>query len=75
MHTLQRINDNREDVRVGVFFEAAVWSGEPASLEPERHGELAWFDADSLPFDKIMPFQAEALKAIAQGKKYSKQGW
>lgn len=73
--TMQRLGRGADDVRVGVVFEATKWSGEPKSMEPERHGPIAWFDADNLPYDKIMSFQAACLKAIATGHIYSELGW
>ena len=64
-----------EDIRVGMVFEARAWSGTPKSMEPERHGPITWLDADNLPYDKIMGFQADALRAIAAGKQYIETGW
>lgn len=72
VHMLQRIKDH---VRVAVIFEASKWTGEPKSMEPDRHGPIAWFDAGNLPYDTIIPFQAEALQALASGKIYTELGW
>jgi mutator protein MutT len=69
----RRAND--DDIRVGIVFEARAWSGTPKSMEPERHGPVTWFDAEDLPFDKIMQFQADALRAIAAGSQYIETGW
>ncbi len=57
-------NEKEEYERVDLFFEATKWDGEPANMEPEKHGELAWFDAANPPYDKIMDYQAEALHNI-----------
>ena len=64
-----------DHVRVDVFFEADEWSGEPTNAEPEKHSEFTWFTADNLPYDKIMDYQAFALKHILRGQSYSELGW
>jgi 8-oxo-dGTP diphosphatase len=74
VHTTQRISTS-DDVRFGVFFEATKWSGTPKNMEPERHGELAWFETSGLPLGNIVQFQADTLKAIEQGRIYSELGW
>jgi ADP-ribose pyrophosphatase YjhB (NUDIX family) len=71
----QRQGSDPADIRVGLFFEARSWSGTPANMEPDRHGPIAWFEADDLPYDKIMHFQAEGLRAIRDGKTYIELGW
>jgi 8-oxo-dGTP diphosphatase len=64
-----------DDVRVGIFFEAAAWTGEPKSMETDRMGPIAWFDGSDLPYHKIMDFHAEGLKAITRGDIYMELGW
>lgn len=79
VHVTQRISSSDDgsiaDVRFGLFFEATKWSGTPKNMEPERHGEIVWFDADDLPLENIVQFQADTLEAISQGKIYSELGW
>lgn len=72
---MQRIGRHADDVRVGIVFEATRWDGEPQNMEPERHGSIAWFAADDLPYDKIMAFQAESMHAISRGETYHELGW
>jgi 8-oxo-dGTP diphosphatase len=74
LHTLHRVS-KPGDVRIGVLFEATTWTGQPHNREPERHGEIAWFNEDSLPYDKIIGFQAEALRSLADGNHYGELGW
>jgi 8-oxo-dGTP diphosphatase len=74
VHTLHRY-DSPTSVRVDLFLEADTWQGEPRNMEPERHGAVEWFPMSDLPFDTIMDFQAEALRAIARGETYSEFGW
>lgn len=73
--SMQRLGRSMDDVRIGLFFEATKWDGAPKNMEPERHGEPAWFDANDLPYDKIMLFQAEGMKAIERGVIYHELGW
>lgn len=72
---MQRLGRSADDVRVGMFFEATKWEGTARNMEPERHGDIAWFDAADLPYDKIMHFQAEGLKAMELGDVYCELGW
>lgn len=74
VHVTQRISTDN-DVRFGVFFEVTKWSGTPKNMEPERHGEIEWFDADKLPFADIIQCHADALAAIKAGKIYSELCW
>lgn len=74
LHTLHRLG-GPGDVRIGVLFEATTWTGEPRNMEPERHGEIAWFDEHNLPYDKIIEFQAEALRSLQAGNHYGEMGW
>lgn len=73
IHTMQR--HRGDHIRVDFFFEADSWEGEPYNAEPESHGELAWFADDDLPFDKLMDFQAAALRSIEKGETYSEFGF
>ena len=66
--------DERGDIRVGIYFEAVNWTGEPKNVEPEKHSELAWFDADKLP-DSIIPTTRAKLELIKQGQVYAEFGW
>jgi 8-oxo-dGTP diphosphatase len=72
-HTMHR--HHGDHVRVDVFFEADGWTGDPVNNEPGVHSELAWFDESDLPFDKIVDWQAAALRCIARGEQYSELGW
>jgi 8-oxo-dGTP diphosphatase len=73
VQTVQR--KNNDHVRIDVYFEAKAWQGEPYNAEPERHSQLVWFDENDLPTDKIMDYQAAALRQIATGERYSQFGW
>jgi 8-oxo-dGTP diphosphatase len=69
-HVMHR-NDNGE--RIAFFFVADAWEGEPANLEPDKHGELAWFPLDALP--EMIPYMRFALEQVLAGERYSEFGW
>ncbi|MGN2642361.1 NUDIX domain-containing protein [Nocardia takedensis] len=60
--------------RVGFFFLADVWDGEPTNREPLKCAGLLWADpADPPP--TTVPYSAAALHQIAQGHQFSLDGW
>ena len=63
-----------EEPRVGFFFEATRWTGEPANLEPEKCSAIEWFDLDALP-DAMVPYPAAGLTAYRSGIPFSVYGW
>lgn len=65
--------DHEDTNRVGVYFEAINWQGEPQNLEPEKHGELAWFDQDNLP-ETITPHARLKLENIRKNETYIEYG-
>lgn len=65
---------NEPEVWVDVFFEAGPWHGEPINAEPDKHGEIAWFDADKLP-ENLFASHRAALERIAHGHSYGEYGW
>ncbi len=73
--TVQRIGRDPDDIRVGVVFEVTSWAGEPKNMEPERHGQVAWFPVDGLKYSTIIDFHAEVLKALQRGETYIELGW
>ena len=74
VYTLQRNEAANEDIRIDIFFEASKWDGEVKNMEPHKHGDVAWFTVEEMP-DTIMDYQAEVLRAIANGDTYHERGW
>jgi len=64
-----------DDIRIGLVFEARAWAGVPKNMEPHIHDDPVWLDADDLPLDDILQFQADAFRALAAGKQYIESGW
>ncbi|HLS77419.1 MAG TPA: NUDIX domain-containing protein [Nocardia sp.] len=73
VHTAHVVAANRPD-RVGLFFRARRWSGEPHNREPDKCYELAWFPLDALPAD-LIAYPAAALRGLRIGEIYSELGW
>lgn len=51
--------------RIGFFFLATEWSGEPVNREPAKCLELAWFSVHELP-DDIIEYPKEGLLGYLQ---------
>jgi 8-oxo-dGTP pyrophosphatase MutT (NUDIX family) len=75
IHTAARLHEDKDHVRMDVYFEATDWEGKAHNAEPNKHRELVWFDAKALPYEKLIPSHAAVLKEILAGKKYSEHGW
>ncbi|MFI5955792.1 NUDIX domain-containing protein [Cryptosporangium sp. NPDC051539] len=63
-----------EDPRVGFFFEATDWTGDPVNQEPEKCSAIGWFALDNLP-DGMVPYPAAGLAAYRQGTSFAVDGW
>lgn len=60
--------------RIGVFFTARRWVGEPVNAEPHLCSELAWHDPSDLPGDTVSFIRA-GLLAYRQGATFTLDGW
>lgn len=61
--------------RLGFFFEALTWSGEPANLEPDKCLDLRWFGLSRLPAE-LLTYPALGLRAYAEDRGgLSLHGW
>lgn len=60
--------------RLGVFFAASRWSGEPVNAEPGKCSKLHWFDLADLPEDMVTYVRA-GLRAYRQGQTFGLDGW
>ncbi|WP_040794207.1 NUDIX hydrolase [Nocardia higoensis] len=73
VHTAHVVDIGRPD-RVGLFFQARRWAGEPENREPEKCYELRWFPLDALPGD-IIAYPAAGIHGLLSGEIYSELGW
>jgi 8-oxo-dGTP diphosphatase len=60
--------------RVGVFFAAQRWDGEPVNAEPDKCSEIGWHHLDSLPAD-IVSYIRAGLLAYTRQNPFSLDGW
>ncbi len=60
--------------RIGFFFAATRWEGEPSNREPQKCAGLLWADPESLPPNTVA-YTAEAVAQIQAGRGFSVHGW
>ena len=60
--------------RVGFFFRALSWRGEPRNMEPHKADDFRWFALGALP-DEMVPYVRRAIEFWRSGQVYSKSGW
>ena len=61
------------EARIGVFFAATRWTGEPANAEPAKCSEIGWHDLTSLPHDTVS-YICTGLQASAHNDTFSLDG-
>ncbi|GHE90294.1 hypothetical protein GCM10018785_66500 [Streptomyces longispororuber] len=61
--------------RIGLFFEATAWQGEPENREPAKCLALAWFSVHDLPED-IIEYPAAGLYGYLRNERtLTEHGW
>jgi 8-oxo-dGTP pyrophosphatase MutT (NUDIX family)/predicted house-cleaning noncanonical NTP pyrophosphatase (MazG superfamily) len=60
--------------RIGMFFAARRWHGEPVNAEPGKCAALAWHSLDDLP-EGLVPYSAAGIRALREGRPFSLHGW
>ena len=68
------VQHSGEEPRVGFFFEATRWVGEPSNREPDKCSAVRWFPFTELP-DGIIPYPAAGMSAYLAGVPFSLLGW
>lgn len=68
-HVMHRAPD-----RVGLFFLARKWAGEPYNAEPHKCAALAWRPLGQLPDDTI-GYPAEAIARVLEEEPFALYGW
>ncbi|MGW0778300.1 NUDIX hydrolase [Streptomyces sp. NPDC002835] len=61
--------------RIGFFFEATEWEGDPVNKEPEKCQALEWFSTHELPDDVIEYPQAGLLGYLKESRPLTEHGW
>ena len=60
--------------RIGVFFAARRWAGEPVNAEPGKCSEIGWHELGDLPSD-IVTYIRTGLQAYDQDTPFSLDNW
>jgi ADP-ribose pyrophosphatase YjhB (NUDIX family) len=60
--------------RVGFFFRARRWRGEPRNAEPHNCSQIAWFPTNSLPDDTV-PYTHAGVALYSRDERFGLQGW
>lgn len=60
--------------RIGFFFEAVRWGGEPVNREPHKCAGLHWIDPGSPPPNTV-PYTAAAIAQLQAASTFSLDGW
>lgn len=69
VHALH-VQHTGEEPRIGFFFEATHWLGEPANQEPDKCGAVQWFPLTDLP-DGMIPYPAAGISSYLHGIPFS----
>ncbi|WIV52904.1 NUDIX hydrolase [Amycolatopsis nalaikhensis] len=73
VHTLH-VAGSGPTPRLGLFFEACRWSGEPCNREPDKCSAVEWFPLDNLP-DDVIPYPLAGIRAYLDGVPFGLLGW
>ncbi|MFK4547302.1 8-oxo-dGTP pyrophosphatase MutT (NUDIX family) [Streptomyces tendae] len=74
VHVVHHIDKPWSPPRMGLFFRARTWSGEPVLREPDKCIQWKFWDPAALPGD-LVPYTRLALAKIQNGELYSETGW
>ncbi len=74
VHVVHHIGKPRNPPRMGLFFRARTWSGEPELREPDKCTQWKFWDPAALPAD-LVPYTRLAIEKIQNGELYSETGW
>jgi 8-oxo-dGTP pyrophosphatase MutT (NUDIX family) len=72
--TVVHVQRQAETPRVGFFFEAESWQGEPVNAEPHKCGGLQWTPLDALP-ENTVPYTAAGVTQYRKGTAYGHLEW
>lgn len=73
VHTVH-VHGSGPEPRLGLFFEARRWIGEPVNREPDKCSALGWFDLDDLPRE-VIDYPAAGVHAYRDSIPFSVRGW
>lgn len=73
VHTIH-VNGSGPESRLGIFFEARQWIGEPTNREPDKCSAVRWFSLDGLP-EQLIDYPAAGIDAYRRGVPFDVRGW
>jgi len=73
VHTTH-VHGSGPEPRLGLFFEARRWIGEPTNREPPKYSALRWFPLAALP-DQLIDYPATGIHAYRTGLTFTVRGW
>jgi 8-oxo-dGTP diphosphatase len=73
VHTIH-VNGSGPEPRLGLFFLARRWVGEPANREPAKCAGIGWFPLHELP-DGIIEYPAAGIRAYLGHRPFGMLGW
>ena len=74
VHVVHHIDQAGDRPRMGMFFRAHAWRGEPELREPDKCTQWTFWDPAALP-DDLVPYTRVAIEGIRAGRLYSETGW
>lgn len=74
VHTVHVAGSGPEP-RLGLFFEATKWAGEPVNREPDKCSGVRWFPLSELP-EQLIDYPAMGIAAYRDGQQsFAVAGW
>ncbi|QNP71931.1 NUDIX domain-containing protein [Streptomyces roseirectus] len=73
VHVMHYLNPEGHQ-RIGWFFTATHWDGEPYNAEPAKCAGLSWHRPDQLPGNTV-PYNALGIAHHLKGEPFSVHGW
>ncbi|MET7457225.1 NUDIX domain-containing protein [Streptomyces sp. NPDC005574] len=74
VHVVHHIDRAGDRPRMGLFFRARTWTGQPELREPDKCTQWNFWDPAALP-DNLVPCTRVAIEGIRAGRLYSETGW
>ncbi|PWI05023.1 NUDIX hydrolase [Streptomyces sp. NWU339] len=74
VHVVHHIDRAGGRPRMGLFFRARTWTGEPQLREPDKCTQWKFWDPAALP-DDLVPYARVVIEGIRAGRLYSETGW
>ncbi|TXL87704.1 NUDIX domain-containing protein [Streptomyces sp. IB2014 016-6] len=74
VHVVHHVDRTGDQPRMGLFFRAHTWTGEPELREPDKCTQWKFWDPTALP-ERLVPYTRVVIEGIRAGRLYSETGW